>query len=111
MKFIITQCRLSLERSFCDGSGEVMTAGEWSPRCRHNFSPVPIIRKFPAALTAPAALRNKSDKLHRNRTSTASRWRPPASPDASRREPLAGKTISSGGVRWIKALRAISIAW
>jgi hypothetical protein len=90
MKPITTSRFLSQERSVCDGHGAVISANGFCaasglPRAHFfNFSPVSIIRKFPAALNPPAGLRNASNKLHRHRMS-------PARTSASRREPPAGR--------------------
>jgi hypothetical protein len=96
MKRLTTNRNSSLVRSLCAGPGGVRAAAVTKffraaamPAGSRllNFSPVPIIRKFPAALGALAGLRNASNKPHRNRMSTASRWRPPARKVASRHGP------------------------
>jgi hypothetical protein len=97
MKPITTNRILSQERSHCDGHGGVIglnhfCAAGFLPRPRIlKISPVHLIRKFSAAPKRPAGLWNASNKLHRNRTSAACRWRSPARTTASRREPLAGR--------------------
>jgi hypothetical protein len=94
MKRIATIHNVSLERSFCAGRSGVAFGGGFraeaiaAGRRILNFSPVRIIRKFLAALRAPAGLRNKSYQPRRNHTSIASRWRPPARSSAFRRRSL-----------------------
>jgi hypothetical protein len=86
-----TNRMFSQKRSLCAGDSGVMATAvagiSRRPRI-YNFSPVPIIRKFPAAPSALAGLRNKSHQpRHHHHTSTACRWRPPAPKAASRHGP------------------------
>jgi len=96
MNQIIPNRKAGLVRSLCAGPGGMMARmaanifrADGIHRCPRpfNFSPVRIIRKLPSAHSAPAGLRNKSNQPHRNRMSTASRWRPPALKAASRHAP------------------------
>jgi hypothetical protein len=95
MKTIITNRISSPTRSLCAGTGMMAVSAADPFRAAgigrrpriFNFSPVPIIRPFPAALSALAGWRNKSNQPHRNLTSTAGRWRPPGRA-ASRHGPL-----------------------
>jgi len=94
MKRISTIQNVSHARSFCAGRRGVAFVGGFcvdgiaADARILNFSPVPIIRKFPAALREPAGLRNKSYQPRRNHASIASRWRPPARSSAFRRGSL-----------------------